>query len=549
MARAFDVAGNSNSASGTVRVDRVAPSATFLCNGSTCGSGWYNGPVTVTLNASDATSGVVPASVQISTDGGATWVTTATLTTNGSHNVQGRAVDVAGNTINTSWVVQIDTVAPAVTGTLSGGVMGGGGIYLSGPVTLTCTATDATSGVAGITYAPGVATAPGTTTLSCTATDNAGNSSSYSVAVAIDGTAPNASFQYSGSYCSGGWYNTPVSPAVLASDMSGIGSVSFWVDGQPWSAGELIKDGIHALTAVVSDVAGNTTHISDTLQVDTYPPISSWVTKSDTWVGGKTTLDGQSQDWTSGIALVEISFDGGATWISIGKTSPWSYSWDTIGLQVPDGPHTILARARDHACNQEHTARVVVNVDNTPPKIDLKDSLNIMGRTTTVITFDAGSGFDHGIVTITGNGIQPVKISFTSDNASVSWDGLGGDGRTAPFGVFDVTVDAWDRVGNHSTTRGYWMRPAPIQPTEAPAAVSQPVVKPPEVIPPSPSQKPAETILAAPVSPYVLWPSVGLAAILVCFGSSALLDRRAQSVRALMNTIKEIRRNEVDLDD
>jgi hypothetical protein len=114
---------------------------------------------------------------------------------------------------------------------------------------------------------------------------------------------------------------------------------------------------------------------------------------------------------------------------------------------------------------------VVVNVDNTPPKIDLKNSLNIMGRTSTVITFDAGSGFDHGIMTISGNGIQPVKISFTSNSASMSWDGLGGDGRTAPFGVFDVTVDAWDKVGNHSSTHGYWMRPAPIQPTAAPTAL------------------------------------------------------------------------------
>ena len=165
-----------------------------------------------------------------------------------------------------------------------------------------------------------MATAPGTTTLSCTATDNAGNSSSYSTTVTIDGTAPSASFQYSGSYCPGGWYNTPVSPSVLASDPSGIGSVSFWVDGKPWTAGALIKDGIHALTAVVSDVAGNTTHISDTLQVDTYPPISSWITKSDTWVGGKTTLEGQSEDWTSGIAKVEISFDDGKTWVAIGNS-------------------------------------------------------------------------------------------------------------------------------------------------------------------------------------------------------------------------------------
>ena len=131
MAQAFDVAGNSNSASGTVRVDRVAPSATFLCNGIACGSAWYSVAVVVSLNATDATSGLVPGSAQISTNGGVTWVPSATLTTEGSHNVQGRAFDVAGNSVNTSWVVQIDTVAPTVNGTLSGGVMGEGAFILA----------------------------------------------------------------------------------------------------------------------------------------------------------------------------------------------------------------------------------------------------------------------------------------------------------------------------------------------------------------------------------------------------------------------------------
>ena len=547
MAQAFDVAGNSNSASGTVRVDRVAPSATFLCNGIACGSAWYSVAVVVSLNATDATSGLVPGSAQISTNGGVTWVPSATLTTEGSHNVQGRAFDVAGNSVNTSWVVQIDTVAPTVNGTLSGGVMGGGGVYLSGPVTLTCTATDATSGVAGITYAPGVATAPGTTTLSCTATDNAGNSSSYSTTVTIDGTAPSASFQYSGSYCPGGWYNTPVSPSVLASDPSGIGSVSFWVDGKPWTAGALIKDGIHALTAVVSDVAGNTTHISDTLQVDTYPPISSWITKSDTWVGGKTTLEGQSEDWTSGIAKVEISFDDGKTWVAIGNSPNWSYSWNTKDLQVPDGPHTLLARALDRACNQEHTARVVVNVDNTPPDISLKDSLNIMGRSTTVIAFDAGSGVDHGLLTISGNGIEPRQIAFTADQTTVTWDGLTGDGKTAPFGIFGVTVDVWDKVGNHSSTRGSWVRPAPVQPTAVPAvAVVPPAVIP---VPPTSPDKPlAKNISELKVYQNFwrisVWPAMALSFLLLGIGVSKFQDRRPRELHLLGDTLNRISQRE-----
>jgi hypothetical protein len=155
------------------------------------------------------------------------------------------------------------------------------------------------------------------------------------------------------------------------------------------------------------------------------------------------------------------------------------------------------------------------------------------------------------VATISGDGIEPVVITFGSPGNSeeLSWDGMAGDGKVAPFGIYDVVVDAWDKVGNHSQIKGTWVRPAPVQPTEVAVVVSQPVVEPPAVIPPVPPRKQAESILKTPVSPYVLWPSIGLAAILVCVGSSAVLDRRAQSVRALMSTIKDIRRNGIDSDD
>jgi hypothetical protein len=541
MARAFDVAGISNSASGTVRVDQVAPSATFLCNGSNCGSGWYNGPVTITLNATDATSGVVPASVLISTDGGATWVTTATLTTDGSHNVQGRALDVAGNTVNTSWVVQIDTVAPTVNGTLSGGVLGGGGLYQSGPVTLTCTANDPLSGVASITYGTQVATAPGNTVLDCTATDNAGNHASYTVSVFIDNSLPDAAFQYSGNYCAGGWYNSPVSISIAASDSLGsIASTGFAVDGVNWSSDRPVKDGVYSLTGFATDLAGNIRHLSDTLQVDTFPPLSSWITKADEWVGGEVSLEGQSIDWLSGIAKVEISFDDGRTWVAIGNSPNWSYAWNTKDLKVPDGPHTLLARALDNACNQEHTARVVVNVDNTPPDISLKDSLNIMGRSTTVNTFDAGSGVDHGLLTISGNGIEPVKIPFTADQTTVSWDGLTGDGKTAPFGIFSVVVDVWDKVGNHSSTRGSWVRPAPQVPTPIPTTKNSSAVivsTPAASLPSSPiviSSQPAGLpfwLLTLPIGGMGVW----LAASTVALSR----DRRWNELRKLSRSVNQ----------
>ncbi len=540
--RSIDHAGNvSPVASGTISVDTTAPSATFLCNGIACGSAWYSGAVVVSLSATDARSGVVPGSAQISTDGGATWAASATLT-DGTHNLVGHATDIAGNTVTVNWLVQIDSIAPTVNGTLSGGVMGGGGLYQSGPVTLTCTANDPLSGVASIAYGTQVATAPGNTVLDCTATDNAGNHASYTVSVFIDNSLPDASFQYSGNYCPGGWYNSPVSISIAASDSLGsIARTGFAVDGVNWSSDRLVKDGTYALTGFATDLAGNTRNLSDTLQVDTFPPLSSWITKADEWVGGEVSLEGQSIDWLSGIAKVEISFDNGKTWVAIGNSPNWSYRWNTKDLKVPDGPHTLLARALDRACNQEHTARVVVNVDNTPPDISLKDSLNIMGRSTTVITFDAGSGVDHGLLTISGNGIEPVQIPFTADQTTVSWDGFTGDGKTAPFGIFGVTVDVWDKVGNHSSTRGSWVRPAPQAPTLIPvtnnsSAItgSTPVANPPSSPPIVISSQPAGLpfwLLMLPIGGMGVW----LAASSVALSR----DRRWTELRALSRSVNQ----------
>lgn len=438
--------------------------STWLTGGTPGVGGWYTaGPVTLNCSETDVPSGV-PAG------GGITYGTQTSGTADGSYSLSCTGYDVAGNSASAYATVNIDGTPPAITPTVSGGTMGGAGWYLNGPVSLTCSAADATSGVATVVYGTMTATAPGTTTLDCTAYDNAGNSSYYSVPITIDNIAPNAKFVFIGDYCTGGWYNSPVFASLLVSDgLSGVGQGIFQVDGEDWDSVKPIKDGIHSLSGTGWDLAGNAAQLSEILQVDTYAPMSSFLTESGSWVAGSVTLEGQSIDWTSGIKKVEISLDNGRTRISIGGSANWSYEWNTLDpdTPVPDGSYTVLARALDNACNQEHTGVVEINVDNTPPDLTLKDSINLMGRTTTVVAVDAGSGVDHGTVTITGNGIEPVIIPFAS-STDVSWDGRGGDGGKAPFGVYDILVDVWDKVGNHSSARGTWIRPQPEQPTGIP---------------------------------------------------------------------------------
>jgi hypothetical protein len=546
QAKANDIAGNTGTASGTVRVDATAPSATILCNGSACGSGWYTGPVTVSLSATDATSGVAPGSALISSDGGATWFATATLT-DGIHNIRGRATDVAGNPVTVNWVVQIDSAAPAVTGTLSGGVMGGSGWYLSGPVDLTCNATDTTSGVVAITYGTRTATANGITTLSCTATDHAGNSASYSTPVSIDRIGPSIQFLYSGNYCTGGWYNTPVGVSIAASDLfSSVTSLWFNVNGgQNVSSTTLSADGMYTLDGFATDLVGNTSHIGDSIQVDSTPPVSMWTTENNSWVGGKAALNGTSTDLMSGIAEIFVSTDNGATWVSIGKTSIWSITWDTKSTPpVPDGTYTILARADDNACNHEHTAKLIVNVDNTPPELKLQDSFNLLGRSTQIFNSDAGSGLDRAVATISGNRIEPVVITFSSPGNSeeLSWDGKAGDGKVAPFGIYTVVVDAWDKVGNHSQTKGTWVRPAPQSPTTIPSTNnSSGVTNNPSAT--TVANSPSSTGISSQRALLPFWllmlPMVGVVFWLLASGVAFTRDRRGVELRALGRSVNE----------
>jgi hypothetical protein len=249
-------------------------------------------------------------------------------------------------------------------------------------------------------------------------------------------------------------------------------------------------------------------------------------------------------DWTSGIALAEISLDGGKTWISVGSSSSWSYEWDT--LAVTDGAYELLARAKDNACNQEHTGYVTIKVDNTPPDLSLENSLVVLGNSSAFIADDAGSGVAKAKVTISGNGINPRVLEFSSSGGKqgLDWDGRDGNGAVAPFGMYDVMVEVWDKVGNYSTTSGTWVRPKPedsapiVQPTAMPPVVDEniaPIDDTPVVIDTATARPNALPFwsLVLPLGALGVW----LAGSSIAFGR----DRRWSELRGIRETITRYR--------
>ncbi|WP_198679206.1 OmpL47-type beta-barrel domain-containing protein [Thermomonospora amylolytica] len=153
-------------------------------------NGWYTGNVTLTVTATD--NGAV-SSRQYSLDGGATWANAnnaVTLAFEGSRDVRYRAIDSAGNVSQVGTVtVKIDKTAPALS--LSGVEASPYGDSAS--ITPVFSATDAASGVAGVTAKIGgteVASGepvelwrlgPGEHELVVTATDRAGRTTTRAV--------------------------------------------------------------------------------------------------------------------------------------------------------------------------------------------------------------------------------------------------------------------------------------------------------------------------------------------------------------------------------
>ena len=175
---ATDNAGNvsEDSVSGLL-VDLSDPTISVDHDGSANAAGWFNTAVHFTFTCADAISGVAtcPAAVD--------------LAEGAEQSVSGTVTDNAGRSASTSVShINIDTTKPLVT------FSGNAGIYtVDQAVLITCTATDALSGIATDTCAniagPAWSFGVGVTSRTATATDVAGNTRTSSTSFTVIVTA------------------------------------------------------------------------------------------------------------------------------------------------------------------------------------------------------------------------------------------------------------------------------------------------------------------------------------------------------------------------
>jgi len=294
--RAYDNAGNAEAVNTQqVQIDTIAPSSSIRCNGASCGSGFYNAAVNVTLAATDTggsgvneivytTDGTDPSPIHGTIYSGAFSVGLTTT-------VKYRAYDNAGNAepVNTA-LIRVDTTPPSTTINCNGSPCTASAWYPSG-ASVSLAATDADSGVSSIRYTTDgsiptsthgtVYTAPftlaTTTTVNYRAFDNAGNAENdHAIQIQIDGTPPTVSLT---APTAGAIVAGPTTLSATASDNVSVDHVDFRVDGNtvgtaissPWTINwdsTTVADGQHTITARAVDSAGNTT-TSSTVSVIT----------------------------------------------------------------------------------------------------------------------------------------------------------------------------------------------------------------------------------------------------------------------------------------
>jgi peptidoglycan/xylan/chitin deacetylase (PgdA/CDA1 family) len=369
-----------------VKNDTQAPSTSIACGGAACSTGWYGGPVSMTLSATETgTAGV--AMIRYTTDGSeptaASPAYTGPFTVSATTTVKYRAWDNANNVEPVkSQLVQVDATAPVSSIACNGSACAG--TDYEGPVTVALAATDDESGVAAIRYTVdgsdpttasplygGPFTVSETTTVRYRAWDASGNVEAVrSQLVEIvapppqDTIAPTSAIACNGTACSA-WYAGPVSVKLSATDdASGVAAIRYTLDGSTPTASSQLYTGPFTVSQTTTvryrawDNAGNVEAAkSQLVRIDTVAPtVVITAPANGAAVKGVVKVTANAGDAGSGVATVSFYANGVLIGSKAGGGTVF-VSWNTGKLK---GQYTLTAVAKDVAGNSTTSAAVTV---------------------------------------------------------------------------------------------------------------------------------------------------------------------------------------------
>ncbi len=462
--RATDVVGNAEAVRrAEILVDPVPAGSVASVQGAPASSGWFLARPAVTLEASDAGSGVDL--IEHRLDGGPWEPYLAGIAIpEGAHTLEHRAVDVAGNVETVQALgIQVDTEAPQSAWTADGDAAASGWHLL--PVTVAVTSTDATSGVALVevrrddgawgAYGGPFLLPEGVHAVRARAADAAGHQGAEAATVfRVDGTPPVTTAVVEGTQGAGGWYLGPTRVILGATDEgSGVARTEYAFDSGPWQgyAGPVqVPDGDHSFSFRSIDVAGNAkTPSSLRLAVDANPPVTVATLVGDHGSGGwfRSPVEVRLAATDAGSGVVATRFQvGDGDWAAY-----------MAPFVVDEGVRTVRFQSEDAAGNVEAVAVVDVRVDPTPPGVEvlLSGAEGSSGWYVSAVELDVAA-------TDTGSGVALVEHRV---------DGGAWNAHDVPLGLdegtYQVEVRATDGAGNVAPVRSVLVRIDRTPPTAA----------------------------------------------------------------------------------
>ncbi len=291
----------------------------------------------------------------------------------------------------------------------------------------------------------------------------------------VDNTPPTASIT---SPTAGATVSGTRTVNVSASDASGVSVVRFYVDGvdqgrdlsspftYTWDS-TLWANGSHTLTAKAWDQAGNVRSLQVLVTVSNdleTPKVVVTAPAAGSFRHGTITLAAQASD-DQGVTLVEFRVDGAV--VGSDSAAPYQVSW--ASTSVPDGPHTVTARAYDASGNAGVSAPVGVTVDNTLARLYVDQPSNLQSVQGTSVAV-AGWALDSSTIASRSFKIDGVPLAVTGLVTNVyrqdvcnAFPDIGDpacpyvgwrasfDSTAFPNGYHTLQVTVTDRAANAST--------------------------------------------------------------------------------------------------
>jgi peptidoglycan/xylan/chitin deacetylase (PgdA/CDA1 family) len=355
--------------------------------------------------------------------------------------------------------------------------------WYTGPVSVSLSAIDTGTAVTAIRYTTdgstpttasplysGPISVSSTTTIKYRAWDMAGNvEATKSQLIQVDQSAPTSSIACGGVACSSGWYTSPVSVSLSATDTgSGVAAIRYTTDGSTPTTASPLYSGPFSVSSTTTvkyrawDVAGNVEPTkSQLIQVDSGAPSSSIACNGSACSGAIYTAAVSvsliATDTGSGVAAIRYTTDGSdPTGSSLLYSGPFSISSTT----------TVKYRAWDVAGNVEPTNSQLIQVDTTPQ--------DTTPPTTSIACGGAAcsSGWYTSAVSVSlsatdGGGSGVAAIRYTTDGSDpTSSSPL----YSGPFSVSSTTTvkyRAWDVAGNAEATKSQLIRVDSTAPTSS----------------------------------------------------------------------------------